>query len=195
MDADGAQVDRRIRISCNKQAAGRVKSWKIRWCWGLMKKHLTQSGPFHSLCSSLFTATGPVHGWGHTQLQILKSYSNYRVQGHYLLAHHFGRFLGGSKRSLMLLLQCPIIEMHAVELVVSFFFSFSFLWRWLACSCTVNKPLYTWFLLCRQVWTSSMFGLITTKFWLNWLWIQGYVNSATFGGLVGVDLLFFAQIQ
>ena len=171
MDADGAQVDRRIRISCNKQAAGRVKSWKIRWCWGLMKKHLTQSGPFHSLCSSLFTATGPVHGWGQHSCNI-KKLQQLPVQG-----HHFGRFLGGSKRSLMLLQQCPIIEMHAIELVgVSFFFSFLFFSLEVLVVVLSTRPLITLdFFYVGWYWDlEHLFGgLVTTKFWLNWLWIQG----------------------
>ena len=99
----------------------------------------------------------------------------------------------------MLLLQCPIIEMHAIELVgVSFFFSFLFFSLEVLVVVLSTRPLITLdFFYVGWYWDlEHLFGgLVTTKFWLNWLWIQGYVNSATFGGLVGVDLLFFAQIQ
>ena len=98
----------------------------------------------------------------------------------------------------MLLQQCPIIKMHAIELVgVSFFFSFlSFFSLEVLVVVLSTRPLITLdFFYVGWYWDlEHLFGgLVTTKFWLNWLWIKGYVNSATFGGISWCRFIVFSQ--
>jgi hypothetical protein len=192
-----------VRNSCNKRSkkTGGVNPERVllliadRWWRTLMKKHQA----LFTVTAVCFTATRPgglCIGEGSTVANIKKLQELPVPGGHCLLAHHFGRFLGGSKRSLMLLLQCPIIELHAIELLASFFFSlYFFLWR---CSIVLSKSPFSTlgFAYAGCYWDlgAPVWCFKTTNFCSN-LSADGrvilYVNSATFGGLVGAHLLFF----
>lgn len=125
--------------------------------------------------------------------------------------HHFWRFLGWSKKDYLWSMHqqyCPIIDRRGGRVRALWLFPVGCLCGW----CLIRPFTHTWFgfrkpaqlflgvsngklislpLLAVAYWSSTVLPWHPCIACVDSYWLQLYVNSATFGGLVDVNLIIF----